>query len=299
MKKLLSLTILLLTCSISQATPVLNHIMVIWGENANYAGATAQPYLYALATTYGSYTNYQALAHPSEPNYVGFAGGSTFVSADLDTCVYIPNQNLVDRLESGGISWREYEEDYSGPCEQNGTNGLYALKHDFFINFLDVNSTTNRTNNIIGFVSGVSSTYSELTGDNPPAFVAVTPNLINDGHNTTVASYNGWLQSTSFFQDMLQSKYFTDGAIFITFDESSGSSLPNRIYCVVVSALAKPGYQASTAYTHYSLLRTVEDNWGLPTLTDNDAAASNMFEALNVPEGINLKDLKVYAPAKE
>jgi uncharacterized protein YceK len=298
MKKLLLLLIIVLACSISQATSVLNHIMVIWGENANYATATAQPYLYTLATTYGLYTNYDAVGHPSEPNYVAFAGGSTFVSADLDTCVYIPNQNLVDLLESESISWREYEEDYSGPCEEGGTNGLYAIKHDFFISFLDINSSVNRTNNIIGFQSGVSSTYSELTGANPPAFVAVTPNLIDDGHNTTVAAFNGWLQSTSFFQDMLQSKYFTDGAIFITFDEN-GYVTPNQVYCVVVSALAKPGYQAGTAYTHYSLLRTMEDNWGLPTLTANDAATGDMFEALNVPVGIDLKDLNVYAPAKD
>ncbi len=270
--------------------------MVIWGENTDYATALAQPYLYTLATTYGSYTNYQALAHPSQPNYVAFAGGSTFVTKDNSTCLYIPNQNLVDRLESGSVSWKEYEEDYPGPCTQTS---LYATKHDFFINFLDVNSTTNRTNNIVAFQGGVPSTYSELTGANPPSFVAVTPNLIDDGHNTSVASYNAWLQSTSFFQDMLQSKYYTDRAIFITFDENANDISPNQVYCVVVSALAKPGYQAGTAYTHYSLLRTMEDNWGLPTLTANDAAASNMFEALDVTVGIDLKDLRVYVPAKD
>src|SRR5579862_6814531 len=98
MKKLLLLIIIVLTGTISQAAPVLNHIMVIWGENTNYASATAQGYLYTLLTTYGEYSNYQAVSHPSEPNYLSFGGGSIFLTTDYSTCWHIPNQNLVDRL---------------------------------------------------------------------------------------------------------------------------------------------------------------------------------------------------------
>ena len=298
MKKLYStffILFLLISTWLYAVPPHLNHIMIIWGENTNYASATAQPYLYSLLTTYSEYSNYFAITHPSQPNYLAFGGGSTFITADYATCLHIPNQNLVDRLETGGITWREYQENYTAPCSGNA---LYVLKHDFFINFLDVQTSSSRTNNLYGFQGNSPSTYAELTGAYPPQFVTITPNLCNDGHDCGIAQFTSWLQDSTFFQDMLSSKYYTDGAIVVTFDEN-GSGSPNRIYCVVVSAQAKPGYKASTAYNHYSLLRTVEDNWGLATLTNNDAAAQNMLEAINAPVAVDLSDLKAYAPVKE
>ena len=269
--------------------------MIIWGENTNYATATSRPYLFSLLTTYSEYSNYLAVSHPSEPNYLAFGGGDTFVSTDYAYCLNLANQNLVDRLETGGIDWREYEENYPSSCSQNS---LYVIKHDFFINFSSVNSNSSRTNKIYAFQGNSPSTYSELTGDYPPHFVTITPNLCNDGHDCGVSQFNSWLRDSTFFQDMLNSKYYTDGAIFVTFDENASGS-PNRVYCVAISAQAKRGYKASTSYNHYSLLRTVEDNWGLPTLTANDAAASNMFEAFDVPLAIDLKELSVYSSPNE
>src|SRR4051794_35112003 len=40
------------------------------------------PYTYAQAKKYGYATDYTALAHPSLPNYLGIAGGSTFGVTD-------------------------------------------------------------------------------------------------------------------------------------------------------------------------------------------------------------------------
>ena len=44
------------------------------------------------------------------------------------------------------------------------------------------------------------------------------------------------------------------------------------LLCVCVCALA--GSKDNNPYTHYSLLATVEQNWGLPNLGRNDATAS-------------------------
>jgi hypothetical protein len=40
----------------------------------------------------------------------------------------------------------------------------------------------------------------------------------------------------------------------------------------------KPGYRSAAAYNHYSLLRTIEDNFGLAPLSDGDASARPMTE---------------------
>jgi len=54
-------------------------MLVIAEENHTETSALQQmPYLAALADAYGHTTDYQAVAHPSLPNYLALAGGSTF-----------------------------------------------------------------------------------------------------------------------------------------------------------------------------------------------------------------------------
>ena len=61
---------------------------------------------------------------------------------------------------------------------------------------------------------------------------------------------------------ILNSWVFTHdrAALFITFDESS-VSLGNSIYSIWAGPQVKRGYQSHNLYNHYSLLRTIEDNW--------------------------------------
>ena len=62
-------------------------------------------------------TNYFAVTHPSEPNYIAAVGGDYF-GMDNDAFWQVPANvsTLVDLLEDKGISWAEYQEDlpYSG-----------------------------------------------------------------------------------------------------------------------------------------------------------------------------------------
>jgi hypothetical protein len=70
-------------------------------------------------------------------------------------------------------------------------------------------------------------------------------------------------------------EYRHHGALIITFDESEGgdtrgccgNSAGGRIATVVLSpAVTAPGSHTAVAYSHYSVLRTVEDLFGLPCL---------------------------------
>jgi len=50
--------------------------------------------------------------------------------------------------------------------------------------------------------------------------------------------------------------------VIVTFDESEGNSRPERIYTVFLGAMVKP-QEVTAAYNHYSILRMIEDNFGL------------------------------------
>jgi len=76
--------------SVSGATtalyvPAFTHIYVIVMENKEFGsvvGSTRAPYINFLIRHYGLATNYTAVAHPSEPNYLALWGGSTFGVSD-------------------------------------------------------------------------------------------------------------------------------------------------------------------------------------------------------------------------
>jgi len=62
--------------------------------------------------------------------------------------------------------------------------------------------------------------------------------------------------------------------LVMTFDEGQGThsccGLPplagGRVATVFYSPLVKNGFEDSTPYTHYSLLKTISEAWGLPYL---------------------------------
>jgi acid phosphatase len=104
----------------------------------DYDKAFSQTDLAFLATQGILLTNYYALTHPSEPNYVSVVGGDYFGIGD-DNLHAIPQQvaSVVDVLEEAGISWAEYEEDmpYTGFQGFNYTNPAtnyvdYVRKHN-------------------------------------------------------------------------------------------------------------------------------------------------------------------------
>src|SRR5690348_14278302 len=96
------------------SVPRYDHIFVIVEENHGFQdviGNPAAPNLNALARQFGLATRYFGVSHPSEPNYVGLLGGSTFGVASDDP-FYINKvtgqPNLVNQLDAAGVSWKAY-----------------------------------------------------------------------------------------------------------------------------------------------------------------------------------------------
>src|SRR5213082_1001657 len=101
------------------SVPVFDHVFVIVMENHSYGeiiGTSAAPYINSLLPSGALATNYTAVAHPSLPNYLALAGGSTFgVTTDCTTC-WVNASNIGDSLESAGSTWKAYEESIPWAC---------------------------------------------------------------------------------------------------------------------------------------------------------------------------------------
>ena len=84
-----------------------------------------------------------------------------------------------------------------------------------------------------------------------------------------------------------KNKAFTkDLAMVMTYDESETYSAPNHVYAALIGDALKPvpgGNEDATVYNHYSLMRTVEDNWELGSLGRNDTGATAINTGVITP----------------
>src|SRR5947209_3007168 len=108
-----------------------SHVLVLVLENHSFdqiIGSSEAPYLNDLAQRYGLATNYQAVSHPSLPNYLALTGGSTFgINSDCTSCS-VNAPNLADQLEAKGFTWKAYLEGMPSPCYPGATSASYAKK---------------------------------------------------------------------------------------------------------------------------------------------------------------------------
>eukprot|EP01120_Amphizonella_sp_Union-15-10_P012329 TRINITY_DN5453_c0_g2_i1.p1 TRINITY_DN5453_c0_g2~~TRINITY_DN5453_c0_g2_i1.p1 ORF type:complete len:307 (-),score=60.37 TRINITY_DN5453_c0_g2_i1:72-935(-) len=210
-------------------------------------------------------TNYYAITHPSQPNYWCQVAGD-FFDYHEDSLVNLNHTNLVDLLEAKGITWKAYEEDYPGNCFAGEVEGKYYRKHNPFISFDSVRNSPQRCAKIVN----ASELDDDLAKGTLPQYSYYTPNIDNDGHDTGLDYAGRFL--TSFMSQRLD-KFPNGTLIVITWDEDDYLDF-NHIYTAVLGSMVVPGTKDDTPYTHYSLLRTVEDNFGLGSLGRNDAQAN-------------------------
>jgi hypothetical protein len=112
-----------------------------------------------------------------------------------------------------------------------------------------------------------------------PNFAWITPNMCNDMHDCSIATGDGWLSST--VPGILASSAFQNGGLLvITWDEGSssagccGNASGGQVASLVIAPNTIAGLRSNTNETHYSLLRTVEDAWGLAPLGQAANAAA-------------------------
>lgn len=61
----------------------------------------------------------------------------------------------------------------------------------------------------------------------------------------------------------------------MTYDENETQTAANHVYAALIGDAVLAGAASdATAYNHYSLMATVEDNWGLGNIGTGDRTAS-------------------------
>ncbi len=244
-------------------------IVVVVLENTSYSEAISKPFFSQLAKSGALFTNYHAIGHPSQPNYVAMiAGDKMGVSGDAP--YDLEGASLADLLEAKGKTWRVYAEDFPGRCYLGSTKGKYARKHVPFLSFKNIQGQPDRCANI----TDTAKFENDFKTGGLANYNMYIPNLNNDGHDTGAAYADNFMAQT--FSALLgDSKLMSDVLFVVTFDEDDnifGGS--NKIFTVLYGPMVKPGVEISTRYDHVSLLRTIEDGFQLGDLGRKDQTAN-------------------------
>jgi len=243
------------------------------------------------------YYNVGQGVHPSEPNYIWMEAGTEFgIHTDDDPSPEAHNvftaPHLSAQLTAAGIAWRCYQEDleYSkssllsasgagvAPNPYNGTTEYnYAVKHNPMAFFPDTQNQncytfkrfwTDLAENKVGRYNWITpDQYNEMHSSLPHGYIYHGTKF--RGNQAAIAEGDNCL-SIIIPKIMASPAYQDNGAIFIWTDETvSTDDTHTTLPFIVISPLAKGhAYASDTVYTHSSVLKSMDELFGIPFQTN-------------------------------
>jgi hypothetical protein len=297
----------------------LDHVFLIYMENkgaGDIVGSPNAPYINSLINTEGYDSNYYALGHPSDPNYVRVVGGSDFGLDYNPAPPVIDANSLMQEMDQANISWAGYAQSMPTPGDLV-SSGDYSVDELPFAQFNYV------FDNTPAYLQEHLLPLTQLSTDlqNPssfPEFTWIAANEANNGEgpidslqgigqfiNSQLTDHQYNVEAADqFVQQQIStienSPTWNDptqhDAIFLTFDEDNnnlslgiGNEGNNVPMIVIPNGGAESGANGMEAgpfttdqyANEYSLMATIEDALRttpgtLDPLTANDMYATPM-----------------------
>lgn len=260
-----SLILLFVQQGISQI-PLYDHVVIVVMENKDVdkiVGNSVAPYINGLIadSSCAFFTQSFGLTHPSQPNYLYLFSGSNQGVIDNSVPLNLPftTPNLGTSLRAKGLTFLGFAEDMPAVGCLDTTNGLYARKHNPWVNWqgTGVNNLPAECN--------LPFSYFPRSYHTLPTVAFVVPNMENDMHNgeddsVQIATGDAWLRNN--FDDYIQWSKKNNSLFILTFDEDNFTA-NNRITTLFIGEKIKSGYYDSPI-SHITILRTIEKMFSLP-----------------------------------
>jgi acid phosphatase len=240
------------------ALPRPDHVVVVIEENKSFSsiiGNREAPYINELAGRGALFTQSYAIMHPSQPNYIMlFAGANLGVTGDgLPRHLPFAAPNLGAELIAAGLGFRGYSEDLPEDGFRGKKSGDYTRKHNPWVNWQGAPA------NAIPATCNLPFTAWPADLDRLPTVAFVVPNLEHDMHDGTIAQGDAWLKAQ--LDGYIRWAASHNSLLIFTFDEDDGHE-GQRIPTLFVGPMVRPG-RYEQRITHYDVLRTIEEFYGL------------------------------------
>jgi phospholipase C len=233
--------------------------------------------------------NHYYLLNNYNPGYFGNGDNAFTDNNPLHNPFTIPPSSVPsigDAMLAANVSWKYYGEQWNNyipdPYQLNyraigaNTNEYCPQCNPFQYDTSIMANPSIRT----AHLQDTSDLYSDIASGSLPAVSFVKPDALVDGHPTTskIDLFEGF--SKKIIDAVMANPTLAGNtAIFVTFDEGggyydSGYVQPldffgdgPRIPFIVVSKYAKPGYISHDYTDHVSILKFIERNWQLSSVT--------------------------------
>lgn len=209
-----------------------------------------------------------------------------------DASRLLPNQTfptIGDRLSEKGISWAWYSGGW-----RDALNGhpdeLFQYHHQPFAYFANYADGTPAK---AAHLKDEQDFVDDLSRGTLPAVSFVKPLGPDNEHPGYANLARGQKHVMELVRSVMESRYWADSAIIITYDENGGrwDHVPppqgdrwgpgTRVPTVIVSPHAKRHHVDHTLYDTTSVLRFIENRWGLRPLGTRDSAANDLSAAFD------------------
>jgi phospholipase C len=189
------------------------------------------------------------------------------------------NNTLGAEMDTAGLSWAYYA------SSVYGDGGIWSA----YQNIAPIYHGPDWSNDVI---SPQTNFFSDVSNGKLRSLSWVTPTCANSDHAGCGAKTGpAWV--ASLVNAIGESQYWNSTAIFIFWDDYGGwydpeppamldyDGLGMRIPMLVVSAYAKNGHVSHTHYEHGSILKFVEETFGLPAMAASDKRATAPDDAFD------------------
>jgi phospholipase C len=183
------------------------------------------------------------------------------------------NQTLGDEMDTAGLSWGFYASTWYGD------GGIWSA-------YQNINHIYNGPDWSKDVISPQTNFFSDIANGKLRALSWIVPTCANSDH-AGCGNNTGPAWVASLVNAIGKSQYWDSTAIFIFWDDYGGwydpkppkmldyDGLGLRLPMLIVSAYAKKGHISHVHYEHGSILRFVEDTFGLPQLAASDTRATS------------------------
>lgn len=205
---------------------------------------------------------------------------------------------IINLLNKGGVSWKYYLETMPPRADEKMPPDIlwYLLHPDpkkFSLwNPLPAFKSVREDPVSWGNLVELNQYYEDLKKQTLPQVSWIIPAFDDSEHPPELVQQGMWYV-TKVVNALMQSPYWKDTVIFLTWDDYGGFydhvpppevdalGLGPRVPALVISPYSKSGYVSHNVYDFTSILRFVEKRFQLPNLTTRDLRADPMFDAFD------------------
>jgi acid phosphatase len=257
-------------------------------------------------------TSYSVNLANGNPTATSFIPSQNDSNPSDPTRPYI--QTIGDRLDAAGVSWKWYSGGWDRALNISGSNptnagvqgvdssiSLFQWLHQAFAFFDNYAPWTNGVRNArsAAHLQDENNFFADVTNNTLPSVCFIKP----IGDNNEHPGYASLLQGQQHVASLVAAvqanpALWAHTLIVVTYDEHGGHwdhvAPPTRdiwgpgarVPGIIISPFAKTNFVDHTQYETLSILKTIENRFGLAPLTSADAAANSFAPALNATPSI-------------